>query len=98
MPELPRDRAITVVPDWVCEVLSPTTRRHNLRIKRPYHASVGVEWLWLADSEAMVVTVQRLHEGRWLDVGVFSDEAEARIPPFADVAVDVNGWWPEPGA
>ena len=25
MPELPADAAITVVPDWVCEILSPST-------------------------------------------------------------------------
>ncbi len=97
LPELPRDGAIPLVPDWVCEVLSPTTRRHDLRIKRPYYARVGVGWLWLVDSEALVVTAHRLHEGQWLEVGVFSDEAEARIPPFTEVAVDVSGWWPEPG-
>jgi Uma2 family endonuclease len=30
MPKAPRKRAIGVVPDWVCEILSPTTRHHDL--------------------------------------------------------------------
>src|SRR5688500_1569397 len=38
LPELPADTAITVVPDWICEILSPTTRRHNLLVKKPYYA------------------------------------------------------------
>jgi len=35
---MPLDEPIRVVPDWVCEILSPTTRRHDLLIKLPYYA------------------------------------------------------------
>ena len=42
LPMLPQDRAINVVPDWVCEILSPTTRKHNLLVKKPYYAKIGV--------------------------------------------------------
>lgn len=93
MPELP-DGPITVAPDWVCEVLSPTTRRHNLVVKKPFYASIGVPWLWMVDSEAMAVTVHELRGGQWVEVGVFSDEPEARILPFTEVAVDLRAWWP----
>lgn len=97
LPTLPVDQAIDVVPDWVCEVLSPTTRRHNRLVKAPYYARVGVAWMWLVDLEAQVLTVHQLHAGQWLEVGVYSDETEARIEPFAELAVDVHGWWPEAG-
>lgn len=95
MPELPREKSITLVPDWVCEVLSPTTRRHNLLVKSRYYASVGVPWLWFVDSDSMLVTVLRLQEGNWLQVGVFAEETEARLPPFDEVPVSVLSWWPE---
>jgi len=95
LPSLPRDAAITVVPDWVCEVLSPTIRRHHNLVKRPLYAAVGVQWLWTVDSEALTVTVHRLQDGRWLELGVYADERDARIEPFADIAVDVSAWWPE---
>lgn len=94
LPALPADRAIDVVPDWVCEVLSPTTRRHNKLVKAPYYARVGVAWMWLVDLDARVLTVHALHAGQWLEVGVFSDEADARLAPFDAVATDVGGWWP----
>ena len=94
LPELPTDTSIRVVPDWVCEVLSPTTRRHNKLVKAPYYARVGVAWMWLVDIEAMVLTVLRLHEGQWLEVGVYSDETAVRIAPFDAVEVDARSWWP----
>ena len=42
MPELPVNEPIRMVPDWVCEILSPTTRRHDMLRKQPYYAKVGV--------------------------------------------------------
>jgi Uma2 family endonuclease len=45
MPELPGDEPIRVAPDWVCEILSPTTRRHDMLRKQPYYANVGVPFL-----------------------------------------------------
>lgn len=93
MPQLPRDGAITVVPDWVCEILSPSKRRHNILIKRPFYARVGVAWLWMADTDGRTVSVSRLHEGQWLDVMTLGDETAARIPPFEAVELDVTQWW-----
>lgn len=92
MPELPRDSAITVVPDWVCEILSPTTRRHNLLIKMPYYARIGVKHHWLVDLEARVLTAFRL-DTDWVRTGAYGDETDARIEPFADVPLDVSSWW-----
>jgi Uma2 family endonuclease len=91
--ELPADTAITVVPDWVCEILSPTTRRHNLLIKKPYYARVGVPHHWLVDLAARAVTAYRLESQRWVELGVWGDEVEARIEPFAAVCLNVGAWW-----
>ncbi|MBI2388671.1 MAG: Uma2 family endonuclease [Deltaproteobacteria bacterium] len=91
--ELPADAPIRVVPDWVCEILSPTTRRHNVLIKKPYYASVGVPHHWLVDLEAKMVTAYRLERGLWVELGVWGDERDARIEPFDAVALDVASWW-----
>ncbi len=64
MPELPEDTSITVVPDWVCEILSPGTRRHDLLVKKPYYAKVDAPFLWLVDREARAVTAYRLEAGQ----------------------------------
>jgi Uma2 family endonuclease len=94
MPKLPHDRAIDVVPDWVCEILSPSTRRHDLLVKKPYYARVGVPYHWLLDLEARTITAYRLESGRWVELGVWGDETEARIEPFDAIALNVGRWWP----
>lgn len=93
LPTLPDDEPIRLVPDWVCEILSPSTRRHDLLVKRPYYAKIGVGHHWLVDRDARTVTAYRLESGRWSELGVFGDDRDARIEPFAEVAIDVASWW-----
>ncbi|MBK8997281.1 MAG: Uma2 family endonuclease [Myxococcales bacterium] len=93
MPELPEDGPITVVPDWICEILSPNTRRHDLLVKKPYYARVGVAFLWLIDREARTLTSYRLEGSQWLELGTWGDETEARVAPFDAVPLDVGGFW-----
>jgi Uma2 family endonuclease len=93
LPTLPDDAPIRVVPDWVCEILSPSTRRHDLLVKKPYHAKVGVAHHWLIDLPARTLTAYRLESGRWVELGVYGDEHEARVEPFAAIALDVASWW-----
>lgn len=92
MPMMPGG-AIDVVPDWVCEVLSPTTRRDDVLIKMPKYAKCGVLHAWLVDVETRVVTAHRLQSGFWLAIGTYSTETEARIEPFDAVPINVAQWW-----
>lgn len=94
LPKLPTG-SLTVVPDWVCEILSPTTRRHDLVVKQPYYAKVGVKYHWMIDLEARCVIAFRLHDGDWHQTGVYSDERDARIAPFDETPLDVASWWDE---
>ena len=94
MPEMPVDEPIRVVPDWVCEILSKTTRRHDLEVKRPYYAKVGVAYHWLVDIDARLLTAHRLESSDWRLIGTYSNETGARIPPFDAVPLDVASWWP----
>ena len=42
MPTCPKTAYTTLVPDWVCEILSPSTRGLDLEAKRPVYAREGV--------------------------------------------------------
>lgn len=94
LPSLPEEEPIRVVPDWVCEILSSSTRRHDLLVKKPYYARVGVAHHWLVDLAARTLTAYRLEGGRWVELGVYGDETDARIEPFDAVALDVASFWP----
>lgn len=93
LPALPDDR-IDVVPDWVCEVLSPSTRTHDQRVKRPLYAKAGVRWMWVIDVDARTLVVSRNEGGLWLEVGVFADEDVMRGEPFESHAIALAELWP----
>jgi Uma2 family endonuclease len=93
MPELPDDDAIRVVPDWLCEIFTPKTRRYAQETKRPFYARIGVTWLWYIDLGAGTFTVSRLHEGKWLEYGVYVGDQRVRAEPFEAVEIDMAPWW-----
>jgi len=93
LPDLPEDTPIAVVPDWVCEILSPTTRRHDHLVKRPFYARIGVQHLWFIDLDARTLSVSRLVDGRWLELGVFGQDDAIRAEPFAAVELSMADWW-----
>jgi Uma2 family endonuclease len=90
---LPRDAGIDVVPDWICEILSPSTRGYDFMKKRPFYARVGVGWLWYVDLEARTVTVSHLVDGAWSEVAVHGEDERVRLPPFQDVELQLASWW-----
>jgi Uma2 family endonuclease len=95
LPELP-EGPIDVVPDWVCEVLSPTTRQHDLRIKRPLYAEAGVGHMWLVDVDARTVVVSRNEGGRWVELGVWAESERLRAEPFEAFELPLADLWPDP--
>jgi Uma2 family endonuclease len=96
LPTLPEDESIRVVPDWVCEILSPSTRQHDQRVKRPFYARTGVGHMWLIDLEARTLTVSRLVKGHWLEIDVFAEADVVRAEPFDTVDIAMGEWWLEP--
>lgn len=93
LPELPADEAIRVVPDWICEILSPSTRGYDFLVKRPFYARIGVAWLWYVDIEARTVTVGKLEASKWVEVRVAGEDATVRLEPFDEVDLDLAEWW-----
>ena len=49
MPTLPETAYFDVVPDWVCEVLSPSTQSLDRTVKLPLFAEHGVPHVWLVE-------------------------------------------------
>jgi hypothetical protein len=65
MPTLPEAAFFALAPDWVCEVLSPSTAQMDRVDKLPIYASHGVNHAWLVDPEAKTLEILSLHEGHW---------------------------------
>jgi Uma2 family endonuclease len=85
----------TIVPDWVCEVLSPSTQRFDRIKKLRVYAREGVKHAWLVHPGERTLEVLRLESGRWSIVATFADDALVRAEPFAAVAIDLLSLWGE---
>src|SRR5688572_17440640 len=49
MPHLPQTAYFELPPDWVCEVLSPSTEAVDRADKMPIYAREGIPYAWLLD-------------------------------------------------
>lgn len=92
LPALP-DGRIEVTPDWVCEIMSPSTRRYDVTVKRPFYAALGVQFLWYVDLNARTFMASELRASSWVELGSWSDEATVRVAPFDDVELALPAWF-----
>jgi Uma2 family endonuclease len=94
LPTPPEENWITVSPDWVCEILSPSTLRLDKIRKMPIYAGHSVSYLWLLDPQAKNLDVFRLESGRWFLLVSYVEDDKARAEPFQEVEIDLkNLWW-----
>ncbi|MFO0551678.1 MAG: Uma2 family endonuclease [Polyangiaceae bacterium] len=85
---------IEVVPDWICEVLSPSNAAHDRVTKRRLYARHGVRFYWIIDPTEGTLEALRLEEGAWVEVAVLDATEVARIPPFEAVELPLARLFP----
>ncbi|MXX90638.1 MAG: Uma2 family endonuclease [Boseongicola sp. SB0677_bin_26] len=95
MPEYPDAAYFTIAPDWVCEVLSPSTRRLDLSEKRALYAREGVRHLWFVDPDARTLEAFELRDGQWVLLGTLAGDAPVSLPPFDAITFPLDALWPE---
>jgi Uma2 family endonuclease len=94
VPEFPTEQPVAIVPDWVCEVISPRTARRDRTVKADLYLRAGVPHFWLVDVELRTVEALEAQAGRWLRLGAWADGDRARIPPFDALEIDVGSLFP----
>ena len=95
MPEYPDSAYFEIAPDWVCEVLSPSTRCIDLGGKREFYARESVGHLWFVDPEARTLETFELRKGQWLLTATLADDAPVSLPPFDAITFPLDALWPE---
>jgi Uma2 family endonuclease len=85
---------ITVPPDWICEIFSPSTARFDRFTKMPIYAKYNVGYAWLIDLDQRFLEAKRLENGRWTDIAIHAgNETVARIEPFDAIEIDLTRIW-----
>ncbi|MDX2289952.1 MAG: Uma2 family endonuclease [Hyphomicrobiaceae bacterium] len=82
MPILPDTPWLEIAPDWVAEVLSPSTQRYDRTDKLAIYAAFGVAHAWYVDPIAQTLEVFAQEGGKWLLAATFKDDDAVTAPPF----------------
>jgi Uma2 family endonuclease len=86
---------ISVPPDWICEVISPSTRRVDKMEKMPIYAQYQIPFCWLVDPMEKTLDVFRLKAGEWVVAGFYVGEAKVRAEPFTAIEINLSDLWRE---
>lgn len=93
MPEVPEDHRFLVAPDWVCEILSPSTAKKDRGLKLPLYARYGVAHVWLIDPLLRILEAFELRDGEWTLLGVRQDDETVSMAPFQAAAFRLSDLW-----
>jgi Uma2 family endonuclease len=90
VPERPSGRPVRIRPDWICEILSPSTAARDLGAKlRTYHHA-GLPHYWIVDPEHQTLTVHRWHAEGFLVVLTAARGELVRAEPFVELELPVG--------
>ncbi len=91
----PESAFIATPPDWICEVLSPSTQAIDRTDKLAVYAEFGVKHCWYVDPIAKTLEVLELTGGKWLLAATFKDADAVTAPPFEVHTFALDVLWPK---
>ncbi len=93
LPEVPDAPFLELGPDWVCEVLSPSTSRIDRVLKRRIYARETVAHFWIIDPAAKTLEVERLDGDAYRIILSASEDERVRAEPFDAIELDLALLW-----
>ena len=93
MPTMPDKAFFAVAPDWVCEVLSPSTAALDRSRKLRIYARAEVGHVWLVDATLRTLEVMRRDGTGWHLVDVYEGAVRVRAEPFEALEIDLSLLW-----
>ena len=93
MPRLPDTAYFPLAPDWICEIISPSSASLDRVKKLAIYAREGVAHAWLVDPIARTLEVLRLENGRWTILATHAGNEIVRAEPFADIDLELGSLW-----
>jgi len=94
LPDLPETNWIEISPDWICEVLSPSTIQIDKTKKMPIYANHTVRHVWLIDPITKTLDIFKLlNSGGWELMGSFAENDKVKAEPFHAIEIDLADLW-----
>jgi Uma2 family endonuclease len=92
-PEDARTAALSLAPDWVCEILSPSTEARDRSVKLPLYAHEEVRHVWLVDPDVRTLEVFRLAGTNYTLLATYAGDALVRAEPFEALEFKLSLLW-----
>ena len=92
--DIPEKGPVSILPDWVCEVLSASTERRDRTVKRRIYAEAGVPFFWLVDPRHQSLDAFELVSGQWMLNGSWSSDDLVCAKPFDAIRFSLADLWP----
>jgi Uma2 family endonuclease len=93
LPAVPSDAYLTLAPDWVCEVVSPSTEAIDRGRKLGIYAREGVAHAWLVDPLRHTLEVLGLAAGSFEPLAKHQGNESIRACPFDAVELEMRALW-----
>lgn len=93
LPEAPRTTALTLAPDWSCEILSPSTEARDRAVKLPAYAREGIRHVWLVDPDVRTLEVFRLTGTNYTLLATYAGDSRLRAEPFEAIELKLSVLW-----
>ncbi|HLL01444.1 MAG TPA: Uma2 family endonuclease [Myxococcaceae bacterium] len=93
LPRLPDLPHFELAPNWICEVLSPSTAKLDLVRKLPRYARAAVEHAWVIDPLHRTLEVFHQEHERWVLLVSFAGDDKVRAEPFDAVELELGALW-----
>jgi Uma2 family endonuclease len=86
---------VEVAPDWLCEVVSPSTEALDRRRKLQVYAREGVGHVWLINPASRTLEIFRRSGAGWVLVTTYAEDEVVRAEPFEAIELDLLLLWGE---
>ena len=93
LPALPNEAYLTLAPDWICEVVSPSTEGIDRGCKLRIYAREGVTHAWLVDPLRRSLEVLTLESGTFGQLDEHHGDARVRSRPFDAIELELRSLW-----
>jgi len=89
-------RGVHGAPDWIAEVLCPTTASHDQVVKLPIYERAGVLEVWLVDPIGRVLCIYWLENGRYGRPTIVELKGKTALSAIPGVSIDWDRLRPTP--
>jgi Uma2 family endonuclease len=87
------DRAIEGAPALIVEILSPSTRARDRKLKAERYAALGVAHYWIVDPVRKTLECYRLEQARYAPVLASESPARVSHPDWPGLTIDLAAIW-----